>query len=168
MAASMMLISACGQLAPTVAEIPVGGARERITRQDLAAARNGMSGGLLEPTWLPDGFELVSVSYVEDGDRVESVDSVYDDGNNYVHIWQTHMTADELGDSDPVPKGGRIEGSDWRANPLPAAQVGREGVVEFSTRMPDGRTVTVDSDLPDDVVQRVLEALRVRAASGGA
>lgn len=44
-------------------EIPVGGVREPITRHDLAAARSGMPGGLLEPAWLPDGFALVHVNY---------------------------------------------------------------------------------------------------------
>jgi len=32
-------------------------------------------------------------------------------------------------------------------------------VIEFSTRLEDGRTVTVDSDLDEDTMGRVLESL---------
>jgi len=157
----------CAALTPTPAEIPIGGVREPFTRQDLAAARERMPGGLLEPAWLPDRFELVHVGRSGGANQIETVDLDYSDGTSYVHIWQTHLSPDQLGGSDPFPLGvpvgigGEVE---WHANALSAAQVFREGVVEYSARLPDGRTVSVDSDLDADVMRRVLESLLLRAA----
>lgn len=48
-----------------------------------------------------------------------------------------------------------------------AEQVGRDGVVEYSARLPDGGTVTVDSNLDDAVMKRVLDSLYVRVVSEG-
>jgi hypothetical protein len=56
--------------------------------------------------------------------------------------------------------------SDWSANPLSEAQVGRAGVVEYSSRLDDGRTVTVDTDLDRGTSLRVLESLILRSRSG--
>lgn len=147
---------------PTPANVPVGGVGARIVREDLLAARTGMPGGLLEPGWLPDGFVLVNADYIEAANQIQSVDLAYDGVTNYLHIWQSYASPDELGESDPVPKGEPIEGTEWNANPLPVAQVGRPGVVEFSTRLEDGRTVTIDSDLDDNTMRRVLESLHLR------
>ena len=161
------VLGGCAALAPTPTEIPIGGVREPVTRQDRAAAREGMPGGLLEPAWLPGGFELVNVGYIGTANQVETVDLNYDDGSNYVHIWQTHLSADQLGETDPFPLGDPIAiGGDveWHANALPAEQAGRKGVMEFSARLPDGRTVSVDSDLDADVMERVLESLYLRIA----
>lgn len=160
-------LGGCAALAPAPTEIPIGGVREPVTRQDLAAAREGMPGGLLEPAWLPGGFELVNVGYIGAANQIETVDMNYGDGTNYLHIWQTQVSPDELGETDPVPLGDPIAiGGDveWHANPLPGAQGGRGGIVEFSARLPDGRTVSVDGDLDADVMKRVLESLYLRAA----
>lgn len=162
-----LVATACGWPSQTPVEIPVGGVREGITAANLAAARDGMPGGLLEPGWLPEGFELVHAEYVKVGRQVESVDVVYENGTNYVHLWQTQLSPEELGVKDPVTKGEPIDDTGWNMNPLNAARVGREGVVEYSTRLPDGRTVTVDSDLPADVMRRILESLYLRVTDTG-
>lgn len=122
-----------------------------------------MAGGLLEASWLPDGFALVNAEFDAGGDRVWSVDLVYEGSGHYVHVWQTHVSPEELGDQDPVLLGEPIPSTGWRANPLPAAQVGRAGVVEFSTRLDDGRTVSIDSDLERTMMLRILDALVLRS-----
>lgn len=162
---TVLVLAGCGLGVPTPSEIPIRGIREPITRENLVAAREGMTGGLLEPGWLPDGFVLVHAEYIEAGNRIESVDLAYDGAGRYLHMWQTHISPDQLGESDPVAKGEPLRGTEWNANPLPAAQVGRAGVVEYSARLADGRTVTVDSDLDPRVIERVLAALYLRSGS---
>ncbi|HET8776237.1 MAG TPA: hypothetical protein VFN76_01125 [Candidatus Limnocylindria bacterium] len=161
---SLMLV-ACAAATPTP-DIPIAGLREPITRENLEAARGGMAGGLLEAGWLPDGFALVNADYIEQGGSIWSVDLFYQhaDGAS-VHIWQTLVSAAELGDKDPVALSEPIPSTDWNANPLPAGQVGRPGVVEFSTRLDDGRTVSIDSDLGRDIMLRILESLVMRSGA---
>jgi hypothetical protein len=158
--ATLLVLAGCGLGVPTPTEIPIGGVREPFTRENLVAARAGMPGGLLEPGWLPDGFVLVHADYIG-----ESVDLAYEGAGRSLHIWQTHISPDQLGESDPVPKGEPLEGTEWNANPLPAAQVGRAGVVEYSARLADGRTVSVDSDLEASAIERVLASLYLRTGS---
>lgn len=159
-----VLMPSCSAALPVASEIPIGGVREPITRENLVAAREGMPGGLLEPSWLPSGFALVNADYMESEGRIASVDLWYRGTEEYLHVWQTSMPAEELGDTDPVRLGEPIPSMDWRANPLAVAQVGRPGVVEYSTRLDDGRTVTVDTDLDRATVFRILEALGLRDA----
>jgi hypothetical protein len=148
-------------------EIPVAGAREPITRENLVAAREGMAEGLLEPGWLPDGFALVNAEYIESGGRVWSVDLFYEHADGHsVHIWQTRVSPEDLGAEDPVALAEPMPSSDWSVNPLSEAQVGRAGVVEYSSRLDDGRTVTVDTDLDRGTSLRVLESLILRSSSG--
>jgi hypothetical protein len=158
------IAAACSGPRPTAPEIPIGGVRGPITRENLHAARDGMADGLLEAGWLPDGFALVNAEYDEQGGRIWSADLVYErpDGR-YVHIWQTHVSSDDLGDQDPVALGEPISGRDWNANALSLAQVGRPGVVEFSARLDDGRTVSIDSDLERATILRVLDSLSLRS-----
>jgi hypothetical protein len=158
--ATLLVLAGCGLGVPTPSEIPIGGLREPFTRENLVAAREGMPGGLLEPGWLPDGFVLVHADFIG-----ETVDLAYEGAGRYLHIWQTHVSPDQLGESDPVPKGEPLEGTGWNANPLPAQQVGRAGVVEYSARLADGRTVSVDSDLEASVIERVLASLYLRTGS---
>ena len=160
--AAVLLLSGCGGIMPTPADIPIGGVRAPITEQNLVAAREGMPGGLLEPGWLPEGFVLVHADYIEAGSEISSVDLFYKGAEHGLHIWQTAMSPDELGAEDPLPLGEPLAGTDWNANELSAAQVGSEGVVEYSTRLEDGRTVTIDSDLDEATMRRVLEALHLR------
>ena len=107
----------------------------------------------------PTGLYSSTLTTRGAANEIQSVDLGYDGVTHYLHIWQSHATPDQLGEIDPLPKGEPIEGTEWNANPLPAAQVGRPGVIEFSTRLEDGRTVTVDSDLDEDTMGRVLESL---------
>ncbi len=158
----MLALAGCGLALPAPAEIPIGGVRAAITGENLAAARSEMDGGLLEPGWLPDGFVLVHADYIGRGNRIDSVDLFYEGGTNYLHVWQSHVSPDDLGAVDPVRNGAPLEGTDWNANPLPEAQVGRPGVVDYSTRLDDGRTVTVDSDLDVETMRRVLDLLYLR------
>ena len=145
--------------APT--EVPIGGLREPITRQNLARVQQNFP-GLLEAGWLPASFELVNVEYVETAHRIESVDMNYARGDVYLHIWQSQLTVADLGAKDPVATGDptSIGGVTWRANALSAEQAGREGITAFSARMPDGHTVSVDGNLGADVMKHVLESLR--------
>lgn len=150
-------------MAPTATEIPIGGAREPMTRQDLAAAREGMPGGLLEPGWLPDGFALVNVSYLRAMGEIESVDLQYGDGTNYLHIWQTTMSPEKLGTKDPVKGGETIAIGDieWTADDLFVFNGVANGV-QFSARLTDGRTVSIDSDLDVETMRAVIESLYLR------
>ena len=159
--ASFFIVAGCGLSTPAATDIPVGGVRAPITQENLVAARD-QPGGLLEPGWLPEGFVLVHADYIEARNEISSVDLFYGGPEHALHIWQTGIPPGELGAEDPVPKGQPLAGTDWNVNRLPAAQVGREGVVEYSTRLGDGRTVTVDSDLDDDTMRRVLESLYFR------
>lgn len=148
-------------LPPTPREVVIGGVRPTITRQDLIAARAGVPGGLLEPCWLPDGFALVHVAYIA---PERTTDLYYTGNEKYLHIWQTHRDPSELGSDDPVAQGdplplaGDVE---WRARSV--APLGRSGVAEYSARLPDGRTVSIDSDLGRADVERILESVCVRA-----
>jgi hypothetical protein len=156
--------TACGLPEP----VPVGGVRAPITAENLSAARSLMPAGLLEPGWLPEGFELVHADYIKVGRHIETVDLAYQGPTGSLHIWQTALSPDELADKDPLAMGDPIPESEWNANPIPPAQTGRElPVVEYSRRLDDGRTVTVDSDLPDDVMRQVLEALVIRTDEAG-
>jgi hypothetical protein len=145
--------------APTPSEIPVGGVRESIIRQNLAAARNGFRGGLLEPGWLPDSFVLVGAEYSQQGSEIDSVDLRYEAGPHYLHIWQTDASPEQLGEKDPVAKAEPMPGTQWNRHPLSAEQVGRDGVVEYSRRLDDGRTVSIDSDLDQDTMRHVLDSV---------
>ena len=166
--ATLLVLAGCGANMPTPTDIPVGGVRAPITQQNLVAAREGMPGGLLEPGWLPDGFVLVHADYIEAGNEIASVDLVYDGPDHQLHIWQTRISPAELGAQDPVPMGQPLQDTRWNANPLPAAQVGGDGVVEFSTRLEDGRTITLDSDLDEGTMRRVLDSLYFRNTGGSA
>jgi hypothetical protein len=144
---------------PAPSEIPVGGVREAITRQNLAAARNGMPGGLLEPGWLPNGFVLVYADYNQQSTEIDSVDLRYEADGHYIHVWQTRASPEQLGEKDPVAKGKPLRGTQWNTDTVPAEQVGRDGVVEYSTRLPDARTVSIDSDLDQDTMRHVLDSV---------
>lgn len=143
----------------TPSEIPVGGVREPITRQNLAAARNGYAGGLLEPGWLPNGFVLVYAEYNQQGGDLDSVDLRYEADGHYLHVWQTHASPEALGQKDPVAKGEPMPGTRWNSYPLPAEQAGGDGVVEYSARLDDERTVSIDSDLDQDTMRHVLDSV---------
>jgi hypothetical protein len=147
---------------PAATEIAVGGAREPFTRQDLAAAREGMPGGLLEPGWLPDGFELVNVSYLQAMGEVGSVDLQYGNESNYVHIWQTTMSPEQLGPKDPVNGGESVAIGDiqWTSDDLSAN--GFAGAMVFSARLTHGRTVSIDSDLDVETLHAVIESVYLR------
>ncbi len=161
-----LVLAGCGANMSTPTDFPVGGMRPLMTQQNLVAAREGMPGGLLEPGWLPDGFVVVNADYIEANNQIESVDVYYQGPSHYLHIWQTNASPEHLGDKDPVRMGEPIAGTVWGANPLPAAQIGRAGVVEYSARLADGRTASVDSDLDADTMKPVLESLYLRGTEG--
>lgn len=112
--ACVLVLAGCGPSLSTPAEVPVGGVRAPIIRENLVAARTGMPGGLLEPGWLPDGFVLVNADYMGAANEIQSVDLDYDGVTHYLHIWQSHATPDQLGEIDPLPKGEPIEGTEYR------------------------------------------------------
>jgi hypothetical protein len=152
---------------PGPTEIPFGGERASITPMDLAAAREGMPGGLVEPSWLPDGFELMFVAFY--GGLEDSTDLHYNDGEHQLHIWQAFRGPGELGPKEPFDYGDRIPIGDtveWHSTSL-EDQLRTDGLVEYRGRMPDGRTVTVDSTLDAEVMERILQSLYVRAPGEG-
>lgn len=168
--ALMLVVGAtgCGLIpAPPPSEIPIGGPRAGVIAVDIVEARQEMEGGLLEPTWLPEGFELVNVGYLRVGHHIESADLNFDDGTRYLHVWQTLTELDP--ESDPLRGGEQAEVGDvvWLVERPPAAQLGRENVLVYSTRMADGRTVSVDSDLGAEVMERVLASLAIGVREGG-
>lgn len=166
-------MSACDTVAlptpePAPTEIPFGGERASVLPRELAAARNGMPGGLVEPSWLPDGFELVFVFYA--GGLEDSTDLNFHDGEHHVHIWQAFRGPGELGPKEPFDYGDRSPIGDtveWNATSL-EDQLETPGLVEYRGRMPDGRTVTVDSTLDAETMERVLQSLYVRAPAEAA
>ena len=168
----MALLAACGAIMPQAGEIPIGGVRPLQTRDNLHAARERLVGGLLEASWLPPGFELTVVEYQEDGGRIRSADlnyaagAQYTAGAQYMHIWQSDLTPAELGDKDPLPAGEPLPDTGWYTKSLlPFA--GRGAVMEYSTRLADGRTVIVDSNLDEPAMRRMLGALVLRSTADG-
>jgi hypothetical protein len=158
------IVGGCAVISPAPTEIPIGGLREPITSQDLAAARDGMPGGLLEPGWLPDGFELVNVSYLQAMGDVRSVDLQYRSEVNHLHIWQTTVAPEELGAEDPVKGGGEtvaIDDREWTTHDRSAN--GFANAMQFSARLTDGRTVSIDSDLDPETMRGIIESLYLRA-----
>jgi hypothetical protein len=134
-------------------EVPIGGVRPEITSRDLELARERMPGGLVEPCWLPAGFELVHVVY---GAPERTTDLYFQGGPSSLHVWQTLRSREELGTDDPVALGspGAISTEvQWHSNSLSSA------VVEYSARLPDGRTISVDSDLAAETMELVLQNL---------
>ncbi len=152
---------------PVATEIPFGGERAAITPQDLAAAREGMPGGLVEPSWLPEGFALMFVSFY--GGLEDSTDLYYSDGVNTLQMTQAFRGPGQLGPKEPFDYGDRSpigDAVDWHATSL-EEQLQTEGLVDYRGRMPDGRTVSVASTLDAEVMERVLQSLYVRAAEDG-
>lgn len=160
--------SGCGLLPATASEVPIGGIRPGSVEVDLQTARDEIPGGVLEPTWLPEGFELVDAGH-DGGNWIESLTLTYIDGTHQVRVWQTTADMEETPEIDPVREGEPVEvaGITWRVHRLPADQVGALNVVQYSARMPDGRTVSVDSDLAPDAMERILASLAVRDSGDG-
>jgi hypothetical protein len=155
LAAGVALVSGCGPLTPS--EIPVGGAREQFTREDLATARDRISGCLLEPGWLPEGFELVNVGYQQTMGDIVSVDLHYRDaGGRSLHIWQAHVSPEELGNDDPLGRGELMAIGDETWDVVTQADWS-----SFSTRFPDGRTVSVDGDLSTEEMRGVVGSIQL-------
>lgn len=147
--------------------VPIGGEWAAVIPRDLAAARQGMPGGLVEPSWLPDGFELVFVAYA--GGMENSTDLHYRDGDHQLHIWQAFRGPGELGPKEPFDYGARTpigDAVEWHASSL-ERQLGTVGLVEYRGLMPDGRTVSVDGTLDAETMERILRSLYVRAPAGG-
>jgi hypothetical protein len=156
---TMFILVGCAPNLPVSSQIPVGGVRETVTRANLDAARERTVGGLIEPGWLPAGFTLAQAEYLEAGDEVESVDLTYEGAAHYLHIWQT--SSDDLA-KDPLAQDRPAGDAEWSQEPLAQAQIGRADVVEFSARLEDGRTITVDSDLDPESIHQVLRSLLVK------
>ena len=156
------LLVGCSATAAAPTEFPIGGLREPITRQNLADVQREFPGEFLQAGWLPAGFELVNVEYVESANRIESVDLQYAFGDASLHIWQSELPDEDLATKDPVATGDPISigGVNWHANALPATQAGRAGVIAFSARMADGHSISIDGNLGADVMKHVLESLR--------
>lgn len=143
---------------PTATEIAVGGVRAAIVRHNLADARSLMPGGVVEPGWLPGGFFLTQAEYNRPGSTIGPIDSVdlyyQGPGGRNVHVWQT--LGQNLGSKAPVGVGEVVPGV-WDSLELPG------GRLQLSTRASDGRTVTVDGNLPADEVQEIVQRLVTRA-----
>jgi hypothetical protein len=160
----VLIATGCTSLAPAASDVPIGGPRPQFTRANLTAARQRLAGGLLEPGWLPGRFELTLADYTETDGHIRSVDLNYSDGTRYLHVWQTNLAPAELGAADPVVLGQPMTGLAWGRYSLPASQAGRPGVIDYSSRLADGRTVSIDTDLDDATMRRVLASVVIREA----
>lgn len=161
-AAAALALFGCQLASPVPTEIPIGGERAEILDDDLALARTGMPGGLLEPTWLPGGFELIHVSLADGAGDLDSVDLAYSDGTHWFHVWQSRADAGTL-----VGRGERVEigGHEWWLIRIDPAQSGRDRPnPQLSTRLDDGRIVSVDSDLDDRTIFEIIEGMRIHPA----
>jgi hypothetical protein len=163
LALAVVVLAGCDASATLPTDIPITGDWAQFVRRDLAAARQGTANGLLEPCWLPDGYSLVQLFYFPaEGD---STDLHYTDGVHPLHIWQAQKAPGELGADDPVLHGEPINSGgdiDWVAETRSRADAGVDGFVIYSARLADGRTVSIDSTLPADVMQRVLDSVCLR------
>lgn len=157
--AAALALSGCAALGPARTDVPVGGVRAEIVTDNRAAAREKFPGGLLEPAWLPEGFELVQLEYAGGGRHVDSVDQAYMAGELYVHIWQT--VAELPPEADPLSGGQPVDiaGVTWHVERPDPGDVGRAGVIVLNARLEDGRTVSVDGNLSEDSMRRVVESL---------
>jgi hypothetical protein len=155
--AAALTVSACGLLDPQPSEIPISGLRAELITPSLATVREEAPGGLLEPTWLPAGFELFQLEYAEDGDAIASVDLAYVGGTDYVHIVQSFTGAalEPPADGEPV----EIDGVEWRVGTLERPQA---DALMFATTWDDGRSITVDGTLSREQMVAVIESLLVR------
>lgn len=150
---------ACGASVPPTfepMEIPVGGVQPSI-EQERAAARENIDGGLVEPSWLPDGFELVHVIAASYG----HADLIYEDGESSIQTAQFDRgpyLPEPFDYGDRLPIGDTVE---WSATPL--NDFGVSGT-SYSGTMPDGRIVHVHVvGLDPETTERILESLYVRA-----
>jgi hypothetical protein len=160
---AVAVLTACAiQILPTPqGEIPFGGDRASILPRDLEAARDHLAGGLVEPSWLPDDFRLV---FVFSSSFEQASDLRYEGDEHYVQIFQAHRGPAELGPKEPFDYGDRSPIGDeveWHAGSL---AIDPEAT-EYSARMPDGRSVSVASNLDPATIQRILDSLYVRPAS---
>ncbi len=150
-----------GASPPLGTEIPIGGARATIVRENLEAARRLMPGGLIEPGWLPAGYVLTNAEYDRPGTSgpIASVDLSYagpgSGATGDVHIWQT--VARDLGTKGPVGVGVSVplDGVTWSLATL-------RGGLALSARTADGRTISLDGDLGRDAMERIAASLAVR------
>lgn len=122
---------------------------------------------VVEPSWLPDGLELMFVFFA--GGLEDATDLHYHDGEHHLHIWQAFRGPGALGPKEPFDYGDRSpigDAVEWHATSL-EDQLQTDGLVEYRGRMPDGRTVTVDSTLDAETMERILQSLYVRAPEDG-
>lgn len=151
-----------GANVPSATEIPIGGPRAAVVRENLDAARQFMPGGLVEPGWLPAGVVLTNAEYDRPGTTgpIDSVDLSYagpgSGATGQVHIWQT--VARDLGAKDPVGVGASVPlgGATWSLLTSP-------GRLALSTRTADGRTISLDGNLARDAMERIAASLVVRS-----
>ena len=156
----MLALTGCGANMPVPTDIPIGASALRSRSRTWWLRERACPAACWNPAGFRTAFVLVNADFIKAGNQISSVDLNYASADHELHIWQTHLSPNELGESDPVPRGRPLEGTEWSANRLPAAQVGQDGVVEYAIRLDDGRTVTVDSDMDEETMRRVLESLR--------
>ena len=135
-----------------VPTIPNDAAAQLVQAQELAPYR------FREPEWMPDGYALARVSWDSDptnpAGHVFTVDMDYVDADNEViHIWQTNLSPDQLGPTNPVTAAGASDansvGAGWKVLRLPEL----EGVsrVQLAHRDEHGITLSIDGRSQSDL-----------------
>jgi len=131
----------------------------------LAETRDKAPFDLWEPTWLPAGYSLLHVNYIEPGfdpgQDAFSADIWYvDPMGNRLHIWQTNNQ--DLRHKDPAAPGRDdvllIEGKSWNwVEDHPGAAEAPISIL--SARLSDTVTVSVDAPLDQATLERVVSSL---------
>lgn len=116
-----------------------------------------------KPGYLPEAMGLhhvLKTTPVDEGESSYSVDLFYRDGrNNYVHVWQTDNKTLAAGDKDPSAPG---EGEPTVINDRVWQFVHHSdlGANILSTKFNDGVTLSVDTNLGENILRRIAASIR--------
>ncbi len=126
---------------------------------ELATAQEQAPYGIRLPAWVPAGYELRRVSFDSDpaapGGHAFSLDLKYVNADDeVVHIWQSNLTAEQMGATDPLAIPGSrvvaVGASSWLATEL--AELDGVGRTQLSYRDVEGVIITVDGPELGDLI----------------
>lgn len=132
----------------------------------LEDAREALPFAIQQPVTVPDGYQLGRIMWIEPdpalGTTRSSIDTWFYNGTgDWVHIWQTDIPPDELGDDDPTVIGAptRIAGTEWSLVENHLAYAGKSLSV-ISVRLQDGTTLSMDSPGGFELIARFAASLQ--------
>ena len=142
---------------PTLAEDPAAVGRD--SAKELADAKAAAPYVMKYPSALPPGASLEHVDWDESDGNVVAVDIWFAlPAGGRLHIWQTNTEDPISTESIPPGESLSIEGTQWS---LVKVDWGSQTLLQLSTRLADGITVTMDA--PEDSLD--LSSLANVAAS---